>query len=65
MAAASASSAATAALSDVGAKAAAVRPDGRIAIAWDDGRVDVVDLRYFDRALQGNQAYQRSRLATR
>jgi len=50
---------------DVSARAAAMRPDGRVAVAWEDGRVDVVDVRYFDRHVRGNEAYQRSRLAKR
>lgn len=50
---------------DVGGAVAAIRPDGRVAVAWDDGRVDVVDIRYFDRHLRGNETYQRSRLPKR
>jgi len=48
---------------DVGGRLAVVQPDGRVAVAWDDGRIDIVDLHRFDRHVQGNEAYQRSRLA--
>jgi eukaryotic-like serine/threonine-protein kinase len=47
---------------DVAAIAVAMRPDGRLGVAWDDGRVDVIDLRYFDRHVRGNEPYQRLRL---
>ena len=47
---------------DVAAIAVAMRPDGRVGVAWDDGRVDVVDVRYFDRHVRGNEPYQRLRL---
>jgi hypothetical protein len=50
---------------DIGGRIAAIRPDGRVAVAWDDGRVDIVDVRYFDRHLRGNETYQRSRLPKR
>ena len=45
---------------DVAGRLAAVRPDGRVAAAWDDGRVDVVDVDSFDQFVRGSEAYQRS-----
>jgi len=48
---------------DVGGPLAALHPHGRIAVAWNVGRVDVVDVDAFDRFVRGNEAYQRSRLA--
>jgi hypothetical protein len=47
---------------DVGGRIAAIRPDGLVVVAWDDGRIDVVDVRYFDRHVRGNETYERSRL---
>jgi eukaryotic-like serine/threonine-protein kinase len=47
---------------DVGGRLAIVRSDGRVVVAWADGRMDVVDVQAFDRHLRGNEAYQRSRL---
>jgi eukaryotic-like serine/threonine-protein kinase len=32
-----------------------------LAVGWDDGRVEVIDLAYFDRYLAGNERYQRAR----
>ena len=48
---------------DVGGPLAALHPHGRIAVAWNVGRVDVVDVDSFERFVRGNEAYQRSRLA--
>jgi WD40 repeat protein len=48
---------------DVSGRVAVIQPDGRVLVAWDDGRIDVVDLHRFDRHVRGNEAYQRSLLA--
>jgi WD40 repeat protein len=34
-----------------------------LAVGWENGGVEVIDLAYFDRYLAGNEAYQRTRLA--
>ena len=46
----------------VGASRVVFLAAGRVAVAWDDGRVDVVNTQYFDRHVRGNEAYQRARL---
>jgi hypothetical protein len=33
-----------------------------LAVGWDTGRVEVIDLVYFDRYLAGNEPYQRARI---
>ena len=48
---------------DVGATHVMFLPDGRVAVAWDDGRVDLVDPQYFDLHVRGNETYQHARLA--
>jgi eukaryotic-like serine/threonine-protein kinase len=48
---------------DVGASHVVFLHNGRVAVAWDDGRVDLVDPHYFDLHVRGNEAYQHARLA--
>jgi WD40 repeat protein len=47
---------------DVGASHVIFLANGRVAVAWNDGRVVLVDSRYFDRHVRGNEMFQHVRL---